>query len=79
MATTSNAKRTFTATAPDGTIHTRKSAHDYTHAVLVTLKGETRFGAYRFSASQALADKAAREIRAWGVYGEIVVVPATAA
>lgn len=69
-------KNTFTATAPDGTTFTRKTANAYTHAVIGfrTPYGATepRWELIGFCSRKELAEKTAR---AWvKTYDRIVIV-----
>lgn len=64
-------KRTFLAVAPDGTVFSRKSDHDYTHAVLCELNDTDRkescrvYGSLSFNSSLALAGKSKQKYDGW--------------
>lgn len=77
-------KRAYTATAADGSTHTRRSTREYTHAVIVA--GHPRFGTRLNSmhGSETAAIKAARSLAAYPTYYEapildlfVEVVPVT--
>ncbi len=76
-----SAKRTFIATAPDGTAVTRKSAHEYVAAVLCSENGT--WGSLGFSSTKAGAERNAKTWR--GRFSSakreatIIVVPAVTA
>lgn len=73
-----NEKKTFVATAPDGSELTRKSSHEYRFSVLVgPSEGRPRWGAWCFSSRRELALKQLAKARAaWMDQADVVLVPA---
>lgn len=77
------AKTTYTATAPDGTVHTRTTSRTYTHAVLVTDRNVDCYGKdvpnwqpSGFCGSEDLADKLRARSAGW--WHKVIVVPVVA-
>lgn len=67
----------YTATAPDGTLHTRKSPRTYTHAVLV--KDGRGWGAYSWAGRPDLAQKKLAEARRYWPGAEVTLATAETA
>lgn len=61
----------YTATAPDGTIHTRNSHRTYSHAVLV--KDGNGWGAYSWAGRPDLAQKKVQEANRYREKETVVV------
>jgi hypothetical protein len=69
-------KTLFTATAPDGTLISRNSVRDYTHAVLVC--DGTRWDIRNWCGSLALAQaqvQQAQQAQLRGCYDQVALVP----
>lgn len=66
----------YTATAPDGSQHTRKSPRTYTHAVLVK-DGET-WGTWGWCGRPDLAEKTAAQAKRRG-FDQVHIAPAETA
>lgn len=70
-------KHTYTATAPDGSTHTRTTDRTYTHAVMVRRDSSDRWGCPAFSGRHDLAVKEAARFAKHVGAANVAVVPAT--